>query len=297
MWQRYRFCACTLLCRGMFPFCTATKPLHGVLLFGQAIIYVHFRSIVFIKDILSTIMEQSPTYTLESSLFTPAVILTLKEHYPSLEYSMDNHSSAVALSAQNLTKQEQQALWLDIRFFLQNPHLPLENLCSHLDNYIPRNDSQKELLFYAQKLANLEQDNKGAGLFIFGDAGIGKSHVAIGISKQFMARGLHPQFLVAEKYTFNMHIELQPAQVWIIDDMNSGFHISSRLMKQVVLNAHERGGRVFITSNKDYGDLMNELFVGDSTANKMRYTDRTKGMFKLLHVTGSSYRQEHAWYR
>ncbi|MBL7998193.1 MAG: hypothetical protein JNL32_06090 [Candidatus Kapabacteria bacterium] len=185
---------------------------------------------------------------------------------------------------------------LDLDFYTRNPNLPLENLCSHLENYIPNNDSQRELLVYAHRLIELRDDSMGAGLFMYGDAGIGKSHISIGISKLFMERGLNPHFLVADKYTFSMHIDVQPAQVWIIDDMNSGFHVSSRLFKQVVLNAHERGGRVFVTSNKDYDELMNELFVGDSKANKIRYTDRTKGMFKILRVDGSSYRQEHAWY-
>jgi DNA replication protein DnaC len=85
--------------------------------------------------------------------------------------------------------------------------------------------------------------------------------------------------------------------VWVLDDMNSGYGISSRLFKQVVLNIHDRGGRLFVTSNKPYDQLMRELFVGDSEANRIRYEDRTKGMFKILHVTGESYRQDTAWYR
>jgi DNA replication protein DnaC len=111
-----------------------------------------------------------------------------------------------------------------------------------------------------------------------------------------MEKGLDPQFLVADKYTFSTKLELKSGQVWVIDDMNSGFHISSRLFREVVLNAHERGGRVFITSNKNYDELMKECFVGDSKANYIRYVDRTKGMFKILHVHGSSFRQAHAWY-
>lgn len=240
-------------------------------------------------------MSHSIVCSLDTIPVNAAVLSTLKKNYPALEYT--TNESIVTLHTHNLTPADRQYISTDISFFARNPHLPLENLCSHLDNYIPQNDSQKIMLEYAHKLVNLDDDSSGAGLFMFGDAGIGKSHISIGVSKLFMNRGLNPQFLVAEKYSFSTRIELHPAQVWVLDDMNSGFHISSRLFREVVLNAHERGGRVFVTSNKDYDELMSELFVGDSKANKIRYVDRTKGMFKILHVTGNSFRQAHAWYK
>src|SRR5690606_30038258 len=140
----------------------------------------------------------------------------------------------------------------------KNPQLPLENLCAHMNNYRPKNTSQEELLYFAQRLIDFDDESVGAGLYMYGEAGIGKSHIAIAISKQFMKRGLHPNFQVADRYTMGSHINLQPGQVWIVDDMNSGFHLSSRLFKQVVLNAHDRGGRVFVTSNKEYDELMAE---------------------------------------
>ncbi len=234
-------------------------------------------------------------YSIDSHLLTPATISTFRKNYGEIILRAQGDRTEVDLHS--LSPDQARMLALDLAFYERNPNLPLENLCSHLDNYNPQNETQTELLAYARRLVDLEDDSSGSGLFMYGDAGIGKSHVAIGISKLFMERGLNPQFLVAEKYTFTTHVELQPGQVWIIDDMNSGFHISSRLFRQVVLNAHERGGRVFVTSNKEYDELMKELFVGDSKANLIRYTDRTKGMFKILHVQGSSFRQAHAWYK
>ena len=196
-----------------------------------------------------------------------------------------------------LAARQAEMLRLDLEFYSQNPHLPLENLCAHLDNYQPKNSSQEELLYFAQRLIDFDDDSVGAGLYMYGEAGIGKSHIAIAVSKQFMQRGLDPNFQVADRYTLGTELNLQPGQVWVVDDMNSGFHLSSRMFKQVVLNAHDRGGRVFVTSNKNYEELMSEMFVGDSKANRVRYDDRTKGMFKILHVTGESYRQANAWYR
>jgi len=185
----------------------------------------------------------------------------------------------------------------DLAFFDRNPSLPLESLCSHLSTYQPRNNSQEEMVQYAQRLVDLDDDARGAGLYMWGEAGIGKSHISIGISKLFMKKGLEPIFMVADTYTFDTRIDLSHGQVWILDDMNSGYGIASRLFKQVVLNIHDRGGRLFVTSNKPYDQLMRELFVGDSEANRIRYEDRTKGMFKILEVTGESFRQDTAWYR
>jgi DNA replication protein DnaC len=232
--------------------------------------------------------------TLHARHFDQSVLATLQKHYAGLEWCHDD--DIITLKAQDLSIEHFKRLSLDIRFFEQNPSLPLENLCAHLETYSPTNSSQEELLTFANKLIALEDDTQGAGLFIYGEAGIGKSHIAIGVSKKFMEKGLQPNFQVAEKYASRTQVRLEPGQVWVIDDMNSGFHFSYHLFKKVVLNAHDRGGRVFVTSNKPYEELMTELFVGDGNANRMRYEDRTKGMFKILNVKGESHRQATAWY-
>lgn len=228
---------------------------------------------------------------------TKAMLSVLQKHYPALRYHWNDSEQVIHLNTGDMGPEQREMLQLDIQFYEKNPNLPLENLCAHMSNYQPKNASQKELLHFAQRLIDFDDESVGAGLYMYGEAGIGKSHIAIAISKQFMARGLQPNFQVADRYTMGMHVNLQPGQVWILDDMNSGFHLSSRLFKQIVLNAHDRGGRVFVTSNKDYDELMTEMFVGDSKANRIRYDDRTKGMFKILHITGESYRQANAWYK
>lgn len=179
-------------------------------------------------------------------------------------------------------------------FFDLNPILPLENLCSHLETYQPQNDSQAVMLNYANKLILLEDNFKGAGLFIWGEAGIGKSHIAVGIAKKFMLKGLTHIFQFADRFNFQTILDLKPTQVWVIDDLNNGYGLISQLFKKVVLNAHELGGRVFITSKKNYDELLKEMIVGDGNANRIRYDDRTNGMFKILNVTGNSYRQTNA---
>ena len=240
-------------------------------------------------------MSDRNTLVLSQTLISAAVISKLQKHYPTLQFT--SRDSTICFHLSDLPNTERDNFLLDMRFFEQNPSLPLENICSRLDNYQPKNESQEELLQYARQLVALRDESIGAGLYMFGEAGIGKSHVAISISKEFMLRGLHPNFQTAEHYRLKQNTVLSPGQVWIIDDMNSGFHLSSRLFKEVVLNAHDRGGRVFVTSNKNYDELMYEMFVGDGKANRMRYEDRTKGMFKILNVVGDSYRQANAWYK
>ncbi len=236
------------------------------------------------------------TIRLHNAIISRAMLAVLKKNFPTLLSEWEDKNSTLHCDVSNLSTEEIENLQIDMRFYDLNPMLPLENLCSRLDNYMPRNESQKELLHYAKKLIALEDESAAAGLYLYGEAGIGKSHVSIGVAKEFMLRGLDPNFQFADRYNFNSNVKLQSGQVWVIDDMNSGYHLSSRLFKQVVLNAHEHGGRVFVTSNKEYDELMKEMFVGDSKANKMRYEDRTKGMFKIIYVSGGSFRQAYAWY-
>jgi len=241
-------------------------------------------------------MNSALDIVFQRATFTPAVLARLQRHYPALTWTVRNEK-ATSFDTTDLDFDSFERLSSDLAFFDRNPSLPLESLCSHLSTYQPRNTSQEEMVHYAQRLVDLDDDARGAGLYMWGEAGIGKSHISIGISKQFMKKGLEPIFMVADTYTFDTRIDLSHGQVWILDDMNSGYGISSRLFKQVVLNIHDRGGRLFVTSNKPYDQLMRELFVGDSEANRVRYEDRTKGMFKILEVTGESFRQDTAWYR
>ncbi len=240
-------------------------------------------------------MGVSPYY-LHHAPFTPALLARLRTNYPGLRIVGGSRPEEAFIEESSVDADAMQRLALDLQFYDANPTVPLENICSHMDGYEPNNASQQELLEYARMLVDLNDDSKGAGIYMWGDAGIGKSHMSVGMAKVFMSRGMQPIFMSADAYTFDTRLDLHPGQVWIIDDMNSGYGIASRLFKRVVLNVHDKGGRMFVTSNKPYDQLMHEAFVGDGDAERMRYDDRTKGMFKILHVTGNSYRQEHAWY-
>jgi DNA replication protein DnaC len=225
-----------------------------------------------------------------------AVAEVFANAYPGLTIQQQGTGEHYWLDMGALDANSRALAELDIKFLAANPAVPLENICARLDTYQPRNESQELLVRFCQRLLRLDDASRGAGLYMWGDAGIGKSHVAVSMAKLFMQSGLEPRFMVADQFSFGTHLELESGQVWIIDDLNTGYGLGSRLFKNVVRSIHEKGGRMFITSNKPYDQLMHEMFVGEGEAERMRYEDRTKGMFKILHVTGESWRQETAWY-
>ena len=110
-----------------------------------------------------------------------------------------------------------------------NPSLPLENLCSRLDNYVPKNDSQEDLLRYAMALVNVDVTGRAAGIFISGEPGVGKTHVAVGITKELMNMGQEAYYLDASNIDYELIKKQGPDQAWVLDDLNKphgqGMHI------------------------------------------------------------------------
>ena len=224
---------------------------------------------------------------------TDAMLATLQSHYDALKVE---RGAKTSLDLRELSPEVQVRVTLDVAFYLQNPHLPLENLCSRLDNYNPKNDSQRELLEYVGKLAGFSDLSKPAGIWALGQAGVGKSHIAVALTKEFMRRGYQPNFVQFGANNILMTPNLAPQQVWILDDFNSPYGMDRDVFIRVSLNAHNTGGRMFVTSNMDYDQFMEKLhgLIGDADAK--RYFDRIKGTFKVINVIGESNRQQTAWY-
>ncbi len=225
---------------------------------------------------------------------TDAMLATLQRHYESLRVEKGEKTT---LDLKEMSPEDQERVHLDVAFYLQNPHLPLENLCSRLDNYDPKNDSQQQLLDYAGKLVTFQDLSKPAGIWAHGEAGVGKSHISVALAKEFMRRGYYnPNFVQFGANNRLMTPNLTPQQVWILDDFNSPYGIDRDMFIRVSLNAHNTSGRMFVTSNMDYDAFMEKLhgLIGD--ANAKRYFDRIKRTFKVINVVGESNRQQTAWY-
>jgi DNA replication protein DnaC len=234
------------------------------------------------------------SYLIKLPEVTDAILATLKNNYQGLKIQKEDQP---ILDLSDLSEKDAGKVSLDITFYLENPNLPLENLCSHLDNYHPRNESQEELLKYAHMILAIDDPSVTAGLWVYGEPGVGKSHIAVALAKQLMARNMETYFRFGEKLSRTEL--LGNNQTWVIDDLNKGNDYQGRVFTKIILNAHNVGGRIFVTSNKRYEDIMGEIFpnfLPSTKADKARYEDRTKRIFKILELTGESQREEHAWY-
>jgi len=224
------------------------------------------------------------------------VYQTLRKHYSELQ-ATELGRDMVQLSFDGLGASITEKVQLDVQFLHRNPTVPLENLCCRMDNYEPRNDSQRELLEWAERLMGIDDSTVAAGLFMWGDPGVGKTHMAVAMTKEYMKKGVDAYFSTADDLPGDLKRQpLGPNQVRIIDDLNSSYGLEMGGFKEAMLNAHNKGGRLFVTSNTDYTELMRHAFVAEEDQ-RQRYMDRTEGMLQVVHVLGQSQRARTAWYR
>ena len=224
-----------------------------------------------------------------------AVFTKLEEHYDGLSIDSSSDSDHIIMHVNQLDNQQRINLQCDVLFKCVNPSLPLENLCSRLDNYNPKTSSQEEMLYFAKQLIGLDMSHEAAGLFMHGDTGVGKTHIAVGITKEFMKKGSKVYFADASRVPYGLERTLGPGQTWVLDDLNSPYISGMHLFKRMILNAHDQGGRIFVTSNTPFEYLIENGFTTDHEQ-KPRVMDRIQGMFKVLHISGESARKAKTWH-
>ena len=231
-----------------------------------------------------------------TKVITDALLDRLQLNYKGLK--IESSETQVYLMTGLLTETNMSNLTLDLKFYFKNPNIPLENLSNRLDNYQPVNESERLMVKYAKALIDTPGELTAAGLFIWGTPGVGKTHIAVGTTKEFMTRDLDAGYVGGGDYSRLHEAErsLGPGQVWVLDDLNSPFGTEMDVFKKMVLNAHNVGGRLLVTSNTSYQSLMEKGF-GVDYENRRRFTDRSKQMFKTLHVRGRSQRTRLPWYK
>jgi len=228
---------------------------------------------------------------------TNVVLRELGTNYDGLRISDRPENPYVTFDMGQLDVGERNDLRIDLEFKRRNPALPRENLCSRLSTFKPDTRSQQEALFYARQLIDLDVSEAAAGLFLHGDVGVGKTHLAVAITKELMERGQNVFYVDASAIKYR---EVEPLldsdQAWVFDDLNSPYSSGMGEFKSAVLNAHNNGGRIFVTSNTLYNTLMDKGFVTDSHE-RNRFLDRIQGMFKVIELTGESLRSATVWHR
>jgi hypothetical protein len=222
-----------------------------------------------------------------------SVMLKVSSVYPDLK--VDERKGEVSVGLANVDDESLGRVLLDLVFLERNPDLAIENVCCNISNYTPHNESQEEMLGFVRRLIAY-QGPRPVGLYLHGDPGTGKTHLCVGIAKELLVKEFQPVFASLESLK-RMDADVKPGQTWILDDMNCGYSVAGDRMKEIVIAVHKVAGKLFITSNKPYDTLVEELFPRyGNQAEKIRFDDRTKGMFKVLHIVGTSQRASDAWY-
>ncbi len=177
-------------------------------------------------------------------------------------------------------------------FIKGHPEIPRENRACTLGTYDPKNESQEEALKWARRVMGLPSST-GAGLWLWGPVGVGKSHLAVGIARDLSDRGKKVFFYQGGPSSALSSRIAPQYDVFVLDDMNS-FYGSGGAFREIVLECFNKGKHLFVTSNASYETLLPQAFVA-AADEKPRFEDRIQNMIKVLHIGGSSQRSGASW--
>lgn len=217
----------------------------------------------------------------------------LLKHFPQIEILHNSPATGLEISTQKLSVEERETLQNDLDFLSKNTEIPLENIFSTLANYQPANASQEAALQWARRLL-MAQPMQGAGLFLEGSVGLGKTHLSVALAKEFFRRGLRVLYINShQKDIYSLRPNVDLYDVFILDDFNNGFHCLKDVFTAAVYKVHTKGGKLFVTTNSTYDKIVSDAVGREDLA---RYQDRTKSMFKVLRLQGESFRQDTGWF-
>lgn len=235
--------------------------------------------------------------TLTIQLFlSPEQSEGLLSTFPNSKIIRNDETQGLIVNIKNLSEDQRNTLKNDLDFLKANPEVPLENIFCTLENYSPQNESQKIALEAARRLIEVKP-KQGAGLYLEGSMGLGKTHLAVAVAKEFFRRGLRVLYLNSNQSDIANYDKdtgwLDQFDVYILDDFNNGYHPHTRNpFTKIVYKVHSKGGKLFVTTNSTYEKFIEEAI---ETRDRGRYLDRTKTMFKILHLNGESFRKDAGW--
>lgn len=219
----------------------------------------------------------------------------------SLEHSLFVGPGGKELIGENLSDERAPLTEVDIAFAKLNPGLPIENVCSRLDNYQPQNPSQEALAGMAHKLVAYMNPSRLAGFVACGAAGLGKTHVSVGAAKASMLTGQQAFYINVPSRTYPRPEEMKKAtqaDIVIIDDLNSSYGgaFTARGAQDLLGVMHNRGGgKLMITSNApDFETFLNRILLPTDPVERVRIQDRVMAGLAGLNVAGQSFRSQNA---
>jgi DNA replication protein DnaC len=281
----------------------------------------------------SSTQNNPDIFKIESESILPPLALTeLKKNYSGLSIEVYQESSYTrtqytfrakdVVLPESVTEEVNivQSIKNDIHFYLQNPTLPVENICSNFWNYYPQNKSQQEMLDVAKRLVAYD-GKKSAGLYLHGKSGLGKTHIAVAVAKACMQNGSRATFvrpkmvldacaspvivsdpdyfvpkLVYKEDVQNKYTEvsyLKNYDVFILDKLYHRTNLYSCLLFNAVTDyaLENRAIKLVITSNQD-GDSQLRQFVDPAEFDSV--ADRLNSVYCEQLVEGDSYRHRGA---
>ena len=189
----------------------------------------------------------------------------------------------------------------DEAFVKAHPRLPRENHTSSLESYTPKNKSQIEALKWARRIMSLEPGT-AAGLWLWGDVGIGKTHLAVGIAKALEAQGKKVLFFQTDLYVSGMPHPIQEYDAIVLDVMNLSSQTEDEEEKDkgeeeflsVILKCSNHRKKIVLAINTDYKSFLTYDFLGYELERET-FKDRVQHMFKVVHLEGASQRSAVSW--
>lgn len=261
------------------------RKLFGMSRLVETAVEVDLKSLVtfdhpaeFLAKINRIVCENKESITL-------AVQAELKKHFPGLLFEIDQSKNIFFVDASKVPPDALEKFAVDLEFFISHPGIALENICCCLDNYKAETPEQKYLLSEARRVIDLIQSGKKGGAFLPGPAGIGKTHVAIGIAKVLFSLGCEICFLTKEAvsttnfpqdYTniFNLNHCVGKKQVWILDDLNNPLLLPyMRLFHKAIEYAHQHGCLLAI-SIRPYNECLQSSLVSSAREGEVPIYDK-----------------------
>lgn len=198
---------------------------------------------------------------------------------------------SVKFDTKGMESTDSKNFWRDYDFQILNPSLPIDHICSGLENYAPKNESQEELLKYAKRLSHYTESDEKLGLYIKGPSGTGKMHISVAIAKELWKNYGIKTYIVPEFYDFDKIIdEMDETRAWIIPRISLEYEDFSTFT-ELVEHACETDKVIIATgydhladSFKTYGEFYNKDL-------RNRLEDICKTMFVTKEINGPSHRK------